>query len=991
LTVPPIETRSAEDFLRVLHGELGPYQDAGPVGLALSQILARYAELIADRLNRAPDKLFLAYLDLLGASLRPPEPARVPLTFYLAEGAANAYVKRGAQVEAIRGPADKEPVVFETETDLRVTSARLDSIIWKDPLQDEYAELSAVAECADAPPAPLFRTSAEYPGVRTPHELMIGVRVPERLKELDRVRFQFRLTGPAISHSLAWEQLAKGVWSPFQPAFDTTSGFARNGDVLFASWTPPEPEPVLGIPAQWFRCRSLDALAPSTATSALPVIESVKCLMEARKTGLRPERVYTTEALDPTREMWIFGARPVYGSTFYLRHDEAFGVPGAQVGVAVQLVNPRNAQEPPPLSPVNPIATRLVWETWEGQQWISIGSSQANTVVAEPARGFEDGTECLSQDGEVRFRLPDTTAPVVVAGEKGFWIRVRMVGGDYGREASYVPNTAGALVYTPATLAPPVVRSFQLSFQSQVEAQTPFLVRNHDFQLENLTDALPVRPFQPIAEAEADSGLYFGFSMPAAMDEAVAPVELSLYFQVSGKGAISGGLGTEVSWELPDATGAWVSLPLRDHTVGLSKSGMVRSTASFSARPRTLFGRSRFWVRLRPLGPVAYAGMIEAALMNTVPALNVRTTENEIIGSANSTAGQTFRSARSPVLPGQQLQVLEPELPSAAERAAIFNEEGLDAIEPTQPGQGPGVWVRWHEMPDFRASQPRDRHYVVDRLAGQIQFGNGAQGLPPPAGTSNVRLRWYRTGGGSSGNKPANTVTNLKSSAAHVDKVRNYFPASGGSDTESLAELRARFPSELRHHDRAVTPEDYEDLAKAASRQVNRARCVPLYDLGADPAGKRRVPGTVSLIILPHSLDARPDADTELLARVQDYVGERQPPTARLVVVTAEYVRIDVEAEVVVGDLADRGRVESQVIQALREFLHPCTGRQGEGWDFGRVPKHSDIYSILEAIPGLSYVFLLRINKAAERAGAEEDNRFVIYCGEPSVTVRVGD
>lgn len=39
-------------------------------------------------------------------------------------------------------------------------------------------------------------------------------------------------------------------------------------------------------------------------------------------------------------------------------------------------------------------------------------------------------------------------------------------------------------------------------------------------------------------------------------------------------------------------------------------------------------------------------------------------------------------------------------------------------------------WVKWDERDGFHASQPDDRHFVVDLEAGEVRFGNGLQGLP---------------------------------------------------------------------------------------------------------------------------------------------------------------------------------------------------------------------------------------------------------------------
>ena len=46
------------------------------ISAALIGSFACFAELIIQRLNKVPDKNFMAFLDLLGASLLPPQPSR---------------------------------------------------------------------------------------------------------------------------------------------------------------------------------------------------------------------------------------------------------------------------------------------------------------------------------------------------------------------------------------------------------------------------------------------------------------------------------------------------------------------------------------------------------------------------------------------------------------------------------------------------------------------------------------------------------------------------------------------------------------------------------------------------------------------------------------------------------------------------------------------------------------------------------------------------
>ena len=88
------------------------------------------------------------------------------------------------------------------------------------------------------------------------------------------------------------------------------------------------------------------------------------------------------------------------------------------------------------------------------------------------------------------------------------------------------------------------------------------------------------------------------------------------------------------------------------------------------------------------------------------------------------------------------------------------------------------------------------------------------------------------------------------------------------ADGESVESLLDRSPRTIRHNYRAVTIEDFQDMAKLASPEVARAKCIPLRDLAGDPldqsvkvdplSGLPGLRGRVSVIVVPHSNSPKP-------------------------------------------------------------------------------------------------------------------------------------
>jgi predicted phage baseplate assembly protein len=254
----------------------------------------------------------------------------------------------------------------------------------------------------------------------------------------------------------------------------------------------------------------------------------------------------------------------------------------------------------------------------------------------------------------------------------------------------------------------------------------------------------------------------------------------------------------------------------------------------------------------------------------------------------------------------------------------------------------------------------------------------------------------YRNGGGASGNKPAAAITQLKTTVPYVEKVVNHLPATDGIDAETKDSLLERAPRLLRHGERTVTVEDYEDMAKLASPEVARAKCIPLVNVIDDAEGSDKTlvrNGTVSLIIVPRSAEAKPSPGVELIGRVQNFIARRQSPVVELVIAGPKFVRINVTADVAPVALDGASEIKLAVVQALSSYLHPLTGGvDGNGWDFGRYPHVSNFYALVEAIPGVDHVRNLQFVPAEESDEVKEAGEyFLVYSGTHTINLRFGE
>ena len=140
VTAPALDGRRFASLLRELLRHAPHYvpdldlAEQEGVGPALMRIGAHLGEAVAARLDRAPDKNLVAFLDRLGVTLLPARPARVAVTFKLASGLQEAVlVPGGARVTA---PGDDEDIPFETTDELLAIPGALAATYGVDPARD---------------------------------------------------------------------------------------------------------------------------------------------------------------------------------------------------------------------------------------------------------------------------------------------------------------------------------------------------------------------------------------------------------------------------------------------------------------------------------------------------------------------------------------------------------------------------------------------------------------------------------------------------------------------------------------------------------------------------------------------------------------------------------------------------------------------------------------------------------------------------------------
>ncbi|HEX6342296.1 putative baseplate assembly protein [Umezawaea sp.] len=402
-------------------------------------------------------------------------------------------------------------------------------------------------------------------------------------------------------------------------------------------------------------------------------------------------------------------------------------------------------------------------------------------------------------------------------------------------------------------------------------------------------------------------------------------------------------------WEAWDG-GDWVACEVdEDGTGGLNRPGEVLLHVPGGHTMSVVAGRRAGWLRCRVTEPVPGQPFYsesptvreaEAYTIGGTTAAEHAETEADVpLGESAGVPGQRFTAPRAPVL-----------------------LDGDPVVVRVSAGEG---WEDWAVVEDFGLSGPDDRHVVLDASSGEFLFPPAVReadgtlrryGAVPPKGAV-LRVPRYRTGGGRSGNVARGTISVLRSSVPYVSAVENREAAIGGVDAETVAEAKVRAPNQLRVQDRAVTAEDHELIARQAAPSLARVRCLPVEG----EVGAARV------LVVPDAVADEGDRlrfeqlvpSDEVLAAVSRRLDERRLLGTRLVVEPPRYQGITVVARLTATDV---NRVREAALAALHRYLNPLRGGpDGVGWDFGRPVQFGEVFSVLQAVPGVLLVDEIRM------------------------------
>jgi predicted phage baseplate assembly protein len=293
----------------------------------------------------------------------------------------------------------------------------------------------------------------------------------------------------------------------------------------------------------------------------------------------------------------------------------------------------------------------------------------------------------------------------------------------------------------------------------------------------------------------------------------------------------------------------------------------------------------------------------------------------------------------------------------------------LTGISPATGSPQPWTYVRWLLQADAAADAlftltPEQYSpvltsygttwYDYDGDGGTtIRFGDGVFGLTPEAGTTFTVI--YRSGGGAAGNVPADTVVSVvPGQGGLVTGCTNPFPASGGSDAETIAQVRARAPQQFRAEPlRVVLPADY----------VLAAQSLPWVQQAGTAF---RWTGSWLSVLTSADPNSAEQPDIEQLESLTGLLNQRRLAGYESYVLPPSYASVDLRITICGLSSAFASDVESAVLTRLRPGPLPGGGFgffDHSRWGFGQGLESSALLAAIAGVPGVAGVYQVLYRK----------------------------
>jgi len=259
-------------------------------------------------------------------------------------------------------------------------------------------------------------------------------------------------------------------------------------------------------------------------------------------------------------------------------------------------------------------------------------------------------------------------------------------------------------------------------------------------------------------------------------------------------------------------------------------------------------------------------------------------------------------------------------------------------------------WIRYNSVGSIPSGVPGFVVNVNPEEEIEILFGDRSSGRTPPSGT--LITISYTVSSGEEGNLPENSFIVFDGSPSNGLIIQGMSASVGGSDGESVESIRSALQSIIRTQDRAVTLEDYRDLALTVNGVYNSVASFELTPV--DPVFPNNM---VTIYPLPFVSDYLNFSDFEIPVpeemrySILDVLEPRS--TLGVYVHVVDYISV-LEVNITADVLIKANYVNRWVKEDIENALNALLTFDAVG--FGKPIYTSDIYRAIINIEGVEVI-----------------------------------
>lgn len=984
MKIPYIDKRSKQDLIEYIK-EIAPYYapewrfDSNDLdmGSVLALIFTEMFYETIERLNKVPYRNFITFLNSINSNLYPSIPAKGYITFQMVDGIDEGImVGKGEKLSAISEEGKR--IFFETVNNIYVTAANIDDIFnvsfFKDSIIHSYERIENKNLLNEIK---LFKSEGDN---LQKHEFYIQhknvlnilgqgkINIFIEMKNMiDNGQLLNKLTDNTI---VKWQYIYSGKSAPLNNVKNSNGSIEIDKDFISENLQIiSNNQENIGI----IKCEINNI-------SHFENLNINKIGLTSEAENILPDKVYSDDLEQGLKPFFAFGERFSVYNCINICCNEAFSKKGSNIQLSFELEFKKvpieiAAQE-------NEIDWKLImkksnfkktkeyeisineviWEYWNGMGWAKLQLDKDCSKI------FNHNFELQKRNIVIEFKCPEDMNEIMVNSNMGLFIRVRIL----RVENAYMIN---------GNYISPVIDKIKLSYKynTAVIPEKIYSINNtkeRTYTIREITDEN-----EEICLLEkidiTNNVTYLGFEKKP----------------LGGPIRILFSLSTFLSKEMPILTweyysnDGWKILTLIDETENMRKSGIVSFIGEEDLAPKVMFNKERYWIRIYNLSKHYENENVELPILdniyiNTTPIVQNDTQDDEFFNIEPYEKNKVCKLLNNNV---NHIEVWINENGKISEdELKNMDSEKVEIME-SLTGETETIWIKWTEVNDFIISNNNDRHYIVDKNNGLIYFGDGVNGrIPTYQKEQSIKIK-YSVGGGEQGNLPKSQVANIIRNLGYINTVFNPMAVSGGCNMETIGEAIERSPNILKHRGRAVTLSDYENIAKEASRNIEKVKCFS----GINPEGNKEF-GNITLVILQKGNLGDTLYFNGLKYEVMNYFKKRNinalNKKEKFNIIEPEFVNISVKMDVCTHNLDYVFLVKQEVENRINQFINPMTGNfNGEGWEIGQLPEVNQILNCLKDIKKIKKVNNIIISASIKDKGIEKDidiNSFKkkIYC-----------